>query len=103
MLQGYTYNGVTKLFPVVPGEFGSFFNSSSNPCVNAGCMAEEGRSLYSIRDYFNNAAGGKDGKHAKINNWFYWSWNSNSGDTGGLVCCLALALITLKFCRRCFA
>lgn len=70
---------------MVPGEFGSYFNYSGNPCMNAGCMPEEGRSLYSIRDYINNAAGGMDGSHAKINNWFYWSWNANSGDTGGLV------------------
>lgn len=85
VLQGYTFKGVTKLFPVIPGEFGSYFNNSGNSCLSNGCMAEEGRSLASIRDYFNNAAGGKDGQHARINNWFYWCWNANSGDTGGLV------------------
>ncbi|AUR51500.1 hypothetical protein CUN60_04075 [Aquella oligotrophica] len=25
------------------------------------------------------------GKHQPIYNWFYWSWNANSGDTGGIV------------------
>ena len=50
-----------------------------------GCMAEEGDSLYSIRAYFQNQGGGNDGLHAPINNWFYWCWNANSGDTGGIV------------------
>ena len=30
--QGYAYNGQTHVFPVMPGEFGSYFNSSQNPC-----------------------------------------------------------------------
>ncbi len=50
-----------------------------------GCMADEGDSLYSIRAYFQNQGGGNDGLHAPINNWFYWCWNANSGDTGGMV------------------
>ena len=48
-------------------------------------MPEEGDSLYSIRAYFLNQGGGNDGLHAPINNWFYWCWNANSGDTGGIV------------------
>ena len=28
---------------------------------------------------------GDDGRHARISSWFYWCWNANSGDTGGLV------------------
>ena len=48
-------------------------------------MAREGDSLYSIRAYYQNQGGGNDGLHAPINNWFYWSWNANSGDTGGIV------------------
>jgi len=56
-------------------------------------MADEGDSLYSIRAYFQNQGGGNDGLHAPINNWFYWCWNANSGDTGGMVracCCPAI-------------
>ncbi len=36
LLQGYTFKGQTHIFPVMPGESGSFFNSSQNPC-NARC------------------------------------------------------------------
>ena len=34
--------------------------------------------------YFNNAREGADGLHAAIDNWFFWAWNANSGDTGGI-------------------
>ncbi len=57
-----------------------------------GCMPEEGDSLFSIRAYYLNQGGGNDGLHAPINNWFYWSWNANSGDTGGIVRCPATNL-----------
>ena len=56
-------------------------------------MAAEGDSLYSIRAYYLNQGGGNDGMHAPINNWFYWCWNANSGDTGGIVrCCMFTAV-----------
>lgn len=28
---------------------------------------------------------GNTGQHNAIGNWMYWSWNANSGDTGGLI------------------
>lgn len=28
---------------------------------------------------------GKDGKHNAIGSVFWWAWNANSGDTGGIV------------------
>ena len=34
--QGYTFKGQTHIFPVMPGESGSYFNSSQNPC-NSKC------------------------------------------------------------------
>ena len=41
--------------------------------------------MYSIRDYVTASGGGADGMHAPMAGWFWWSWNANSGDTGGLV------------------
>ena len=43
------------------------------------------QAMTSIRDYAMNLGGGNDGKHAVLAGWFWWSWNANSGDTGGLV------------------
>ena len=42
--------------------------------------------MYSIRDYISNTGGGADGNHVAMAGWFWWCWNANSGDTGGLVC-----------------
>ncbi len=73
--QGYCNGtGACKVFPVALGEFGSRFTES--------------RDLDSMRDiaaYLNNSGAAADGKHQAISHWFYWSWNANSGDTGGLV------------------
>lgn len=44
--------------------------------------------LEHLRDFalwLNNYAEGGDNEHNAIKSWFYWSWNANSGDTGGLV------------------
>ena len=32
-----------------------------------------------------NAGDGNDGRHNKIESVFWWAWNANSGDTGGIV------------------
>lgn len=59
-----------KVFPVAIGEFGSHFT--------------EEKDLQSMQDmarYFQSG----DTKHKAIPHWFYWSWNANSGDTGGIV------------------
>lgn len=39
----------------------------------------------SIRAYAMNSGGGKDGKHVVMAGWFWWCWNADSGDTGGMV------------------
>lgn len=59
-----------KVFPVAVGEFGSYFNEEKDL-----------QSMNDIAKYLRQA----DGQHKAIPNWFYWSWNANSGDTGGLV------------------
>ena len=35
--------------------------------------------------YLHNTGIGNDGKHNAIPHVFWWSWNANSGDTGGIV------------------
>ena len=61
-------------FPVAIGEFGSRF--------------KDPRDLQQLNDfaqYLNNEGAGATGHHNAIGNWYYWSYNANSGDTGGLV------------------
>lgn len=73
--QGFcTGSSPCKLFPVALGEFGSKFTDSRDL-----------QSMPDIASYLNNAGAAADGKHSAIPNWFYWCWNANSGDTGGLV------------------
>ncbi|MBA2727273.1 MAG: cellulase family glycosylhydrolase [Parachlamydiaceae bacterium] len=67
-------SGSCKTFPVAIGEFGSRFTEPNDV-----------QSLEDIAKYLNNSGAGADGKHRAIKNWFYWSWNANSGDTGGIV------------------
>lgn len=35
--------------------------------------------------YMQNTGAAADGRHAAITSWFWWAWNANSGDTGGIV------------------
>lgn len=63
-----------QTFPVAIGEFGS--------------KLQDSRDLAWIKTfvaYLNDTGEGDDKKHVPIRNWFWWSWNANSGDTGGLV------------------
>eukprot|EP00889_Picochlorum_renovo_P003735 jgi/Picre1/30765/NNA_006126.t1 len=74
MTQGYCDGSRCQKFPVAIGEFGSKFAQQID--------------LTSMKDfarYLNNLGSADDGRHNPIDNWFYWSWNANSGDTGGLV------------------
>jgi aryl-phospho-beta-D-glucosidase BglC (GH1 family) len=73
MTKGYCHNGTCQRFPVAVGEVGSKFGEVDKPF------------LRDFVKYMNNTGDARDGKHNKIGNWFYWSWNPNSGDTGGLV------------------
>jgi hypothetical protein len=71
---GYCFNGPCKIFPVALGEFGSMF-----------ATAIDIESMDDIALYLNNSGVAADGLHTAISSWFYWDWNANSGDTGGLV------------------
>lgn len=57
-------------FPVAIGEFGSKFTEQGD--------------VDFMRDFAKYLSEGGD-KHNKIDHWFYWDWNADSGDTGGLV------------------
>jgi len=41
--------------------------------------------MNSIRNYFLNTGDAADSLHHSMDSWFWWCWNSNSGDTGGIV------------------
>ncbi len=71
---GYCNGTICKTFPVAIGEFGSRFETPNDIT-----------SMQDIAKYLNNTGTGADGKHNAIKNWFYWSWNANSSDTGGIV------------------
>ena len=73
--QGYASEvNVAKIFPVAIGEFGSRFGDEKDI-----------RSMQDMAKYFNLDGEANDGTHQPITSWFYWSWNANSGDTGGIV------------------
>lgn len=72
--EGYCYNGKCHVFPIAVGEFGSKFE---NP--------EDLAHLADLAAYMNAQGAGNTGGHKPVGNYFYWCYNANSGDTGGLV------------------
>lgn len=71
---GYCVAGVCHRFPIAIGEFGSNF-----------VLANDLLFFSSFANYLNNTNDAVDGLHNPIQSWFYWSYNPNSGDTGGIV------------------
>lgn len=67
--EGFCFNGHCKKFPIVIGEIGSMF---ADP-----------KDIEFLND-FAKFQDTKMGKH-KHNNWVWWAYNENSGDTGGIV------------------
>ena len=41
--------------------------------------------LHDMAKYLANEGDANDGRHNPIPHLFWWAWNSNSADTGGLV------------------
>ena len=41
--------------------------------------------LHDMAKYLANQGDANDGRHNPIPHLFWWAWNSNSADTGGLV------------------
>ena len=66
--------GQQLIFPVAIGEFGSHFTDAGDKTF-----------MDDFSSYLRNEDAAKDDLHDGIPNWFYWCWNVNSGDTGGLV------------------
>ncbi|CAL5222447.1 g4812 [Coccomyxa viridis] len=73
---GYTPSGggTAHRFPIAIGEFGTKFTSGDD-------MAW----IHDFSQWKNNIGAANDGLHDNVNSYFFWSWNANSGDTGGLV------------------
>ncbi|KAK9787370.1 hypothetical protein WJX73_004527 [Symbiochloris irregularis] len=71
VLQNEGYNG--HKFPVVVGEVGSKFEESIDI-----------QSLADISSWFSGQPN-TGSAHVAVSGVAYWSWNANSGDTGGLV------------------
>jgi aryl-phospho-beta-D-glucosidase BglC (GH1 family) len=72
--KGYCNATKCHVFPAVVGEFGSKFLDP--------------RDIQHLQDFaaWCRAEGaGNDKQHAAIAGYFYWAYNANSGDTGGLV------------------
>ncbi|KAF6266483.1 glycoside hydrolase superfamily [Scenedesmus sp. NREL 46B-D3] len=72
--EGYCHNGKCHVFPIAVGEFGSRFE---NP--------EDLSHLNDLALYMNAQGSGNTGGHRPVASYFYWCYNANSGDTGGLV------------------
>ncbi|RYF08132.1 MAG: hypothetical protein EOO40_08025, partial [Deltaproteobacteria bacterium] len=72
--QGFCSGNTCHRFPVAVGEFGSKFTEANDVAA-----------MKDISTYLRNTGDAADGRHTAIDAWFYWSWNANSGDTGGLI------------------
>lgn len=67
-------------------EFGSDCDTY-NPGSNPRCANNEVSHLRDVAAYLMNTAAIPTEYRSKNRNsvWFWWSWNANSGDTGGVV------------------
>lgn len=99
ILTACAYTDATVCIPAVAiTEFGSdcdTFNPSSSPrCANG-----EATHLQDIARYLTNAASIPSQFRSKNRNavWFWWSWNANSGDTGGIVTGTGAPWYTVKW------
>ena len=66
--------GICHTFPIAVGEFGTRMTDARDLLM-----------MPQLANYFNNVGNGRDGLHAPITSWFWWCWNANSADTGGMV------------------
>ncbi|BDA41281.1 probable endoglucanase E1 [Coccomyxa sp. Obi] len=76
---GQGYNG--QVFALAFGETGSFYTSATDIAMLAD-MARYMRNDYSSLGSGYSAA---NFPHANLPNLYWWDWNANSGDTGGIV------------------
>lgn len=71
--------GINQFYPLAPTEFGSDCDTFANP----GCPDFNYLRDYAL--YTNGARGAAGYLHTASSVWFWWCWNANSGDTGGMV------------------
>lgn len=72
---GFCISGTCHLYPIALGEFGGKFdpNDPNN--------AKDTATNINIANYLVRLGNGKPA----IPSWFYWDWNPNSGNTGGIL------------------
>ena len=94
--KGYCHDGKCQKFPIAIGEFGSRFHKESTKDL------EDLEHLRDFTAYLRNEVPGHKDTHNKVDNWFYWCYNANSGDTGGLVddSWMNLEWTKLRFLRK---
>lgn len=68
---GFCLNGQCHVFPIAVGEFGGLF-STSDPYYTQDVATQ-----INIANFMN--------KLSPNPSWFYWDWNPNSGNTGGIL------------------
>jgi hypothetical protein len=72
--QGFSSGGRCHRFPLVIGEFGSAFQT-----------AEDRQWLGEFAQFMACRGAADTGQHEVVSSWFWWAYNANSGDTGGIV------------------
>lgn len=72
--KGYCVGAKCKRFPIVVGEIGSAMTE-----------AQDISTLKDMALWMRNTGVGNDGQHNAVSGFFWWAWNANSGDTGGIV------------------
>ncbi|CEG56012.1 glycoside hydrolase family 5 protein [Legionella fallonii] len=72
---GFCINGTCHLFPIAVGEFGGKFEPS-DPYYR-----QDVATLINVATYLTKMGDG----NSVSPSWFYWDWNPNSGNTGGIL------------------
>ncbi|WP_058534810.1 cellulase family glycosylhydrolase [Legionella saoudiensis] len=68
---GFCLNSTCHVFPIALGEFGGKFDTSDP------YYTQDVATLINVANYLN--------KLTPNPSWFYWDWNPNSGNTGGIL------------------
>jgi len=71
-------NGTCHAFPIAIGEFGGRF-------LVGGGHAPDVETQRDLAIYMNKESKVAAYNHKPITSWFYWCWNPNSGNTGGIL------------------
>lgn len=83
--RGFCSGGTCHRFPIVIGEFGSFFHEE-----------DDIQWMKDFGEWMGNTGAAADEEHDAISSWAYWCYNANSGDTGGIVSANWQSIMWLK-------